>query len=371
MKVLQLVSSKNVYGAENVVLNLSTALKEYKCDVHLVNLADTSKESREIIIRAQDAGINTGEIPCFGRFDITAVKAVSDYVTSNSFDVVHCHGYKPNFYALLSGVKGSARLVTTCHNWPAVNAKMCIYRSLDKIMIRRFGKVAVVSEQLKNEAIRAGVSPEKIVKINNGINLSLFKARPAEALNALKKKFNIPAAVKVICTVGRLSPEKGHRYFIEAAKKITARYSGAIFLIAGDGPLKETLLQSAMPMSVENKFIFLGNRKDVNDIIALTDIFVLPSLVEGMPVALLEAMGAGKAIVASSVGEVPHIIHDNFSGFVVKPGDSSSLADAILQLLKNPLKREFFGANAFKKASEEFSSETMAKQYLDIYSSLL
>jgi glycosyltransferase involved in cell wall biosynthesis len=168
-----------------------------------------------------------------------------------------------------------------------------------------------------------------------------------------------------------LAEEKGHRYLIKAAPRVIATYPRTHFLLAGAGKLRERLQALADKTGCSNRIHFLGLRNDVPVLMAVADLFVLPSLSEAMPMALLEAMAAGVPIVATAVPGVEQVITPCETGLIVQPGDSMGLADAINLILTHPESARRMGRSARQYVTDNYSAEKQASEYLALYRAVL
>jgi glycosyltransferase involved in cell wall biosynthesis len=205
--------------------------------------------------------------------------------------------------------------------------------------------------------------------IDNGIDLQRFSNQKRN--NLLKEYFGIKGKSKVIGTIARLTKEKGHIYLIEAAKNILSVFPDTIFLIVGDGNERDRLEKQVMKLGLKDKVIFTGKRKDIIDILSIIDIFVLPSITEGLPIALLEALASRLPVVATNVGAVSKVIIDRETGLLTEPRSPELLSNAILELLSNWERAEQFGYQGYRKVEKEFSAKAMAEQYFDFYRKIL
>jgi len=316
--------------------------------------------------------------PCNGRLDLKTVISIRRFLEKQNIGIIHTHGYKSNLYALAASMGKSLPRVATCHNWLGDDPKMKFYARLDKFFLNRFDRVIAVSDSVKQEILNHNISANKVLTICNGIDTNRFN-NPKKVESA-RREFGIVKGCKVIGTVGRLSEEKGHIHLLNAAKKVVQKYPKIVFLIVGDGPLRNDLGRKASAMGQtrhlekngpESPFIFTGVRSDMPAIYSLMDIFVLPSLTEGLPMVLLEAMASQKPIVATTVGAVPRVIEHDHSGVLVQPGDAKELAKAITDLLANPQKAHRLAEHARDKVKQQFSSERMAEKYVKVYRDVL
>jgi glycosyltransferase involved in cell wall biosynthesis len=253
--------------------------------------------------------------------------------------------------------------------WTGGGIKNRIYEALDKFWIRFFGKIVTVSDELRIEVLNRGVSKNRVTTIYNGININRFNG--AYSINDVRKKFNIPAHFNVIGTIGRLNEQKGHIFLIKSAQQILEAFPECIFIIVGDGPLKQTLSAEVVEAKLENHFKFTGVLEDIPEILAAMDLFVLPSMAEGLPIALLEAMAAKKPIIATKVGAIPKVVIPNESGLLITPKNVSGLINSVTELLGNKNKARMLGENGYRLILQKFSSKIMAQKYTEVYESLL
>jgi glycosyltransferase involved in cell wall biosynthesis len=164
-------------------------------------------------------------------------------------------------------------------------------------------------------------------------------------------------------TIGRLSQEKGHRYLLRAASEIVSKYPKTVFLIIGDGPLKTELEKEFGSASV----FFTGNSNDVSEWYRAMDIFVLPSLTEGLPMALLEAVASKVPVIASRVGAIPSLIINGETGMLIEPGNVKSMKQALGYMLEHRAQAERLSDQAYQRIRSEYSAAKMAEQYMKIY----
>jgi glycosyltransferase involved in cell wall biosynthesis len=171
----------------------------------------------------------------------------------------------------------------------------------------------------------------------------------------------------MVLTVARLEEQKGLEHLVEAAALIP----DVVFVIAGEGSRRAPLEARAQALGVHDRLVFLGYRQDVPDLLACCTVFVLPSLFEGLPLAVLEAMGAGRPVVATRIGGTDEIITDGYTGLLVPPRDSVALARAIRRVLSDTDLARRLGKAGQRRALYEFSAERMAAQVTHIYDELL
>jgi len=240
------------------------------------------------------------------------------------------------------------------------------YVQLERWTARITDKIIALTEQEKIDHLSFHIAPDnKFEVIHSGVDLNKFRHVRNDPIH-IKNELEIQGRAFVIGTVGRLAPVKGHRYLIEAAKDIVEEYPETCFLFLGDGELSHELRSLAIKLGIKENIRFLGWRPEVAEILSTFDIFVFPSLNEGMGKAVVEAMCLGKPIIASRVGGILDLIVDGVNGLLVPQADSQILAANIKTLLSDPAKREKMG-NEGKKMCLQYASNKMIQKIDALY----
>ncbi len=370
MKILQLISSTGFFGAENAMVGLSRELcfSEYKPYIGIIGNSQNSHI--EVAKKAKESKLEIRIFYCNGKFDMRTILGIRQYMKENKIGIIHSHNYKSNFYGLLASLNMDIKRITTCHNWLGNNLKMRFYEGVDKLLLNRFDKIITVSKELKKEILKYSIPESKIVVINNGINMKNGKWNIKNFKNDKRREFGIKENEKVIGTVGRLTPEKGHIYLLRAFGKVITVFPNVRLMIIGDGSSKESLKLKVKSLKLEDKIIFTGIRDDIPELLNLMDVFVMPSLKEGMPMALLEAMASKKPAIGTKVGAISKVIENDYTGLLIEPGNEKELSESIIKLLKDREKANFLAQNGYEEVKNEFSTTKMAERYMAIYSSL-
>jgi len=368
MRILHIISSNGLFGAERVVIELSKSLKMVKNCQPIVGVIKNSYNPHvEIADEAKANDIESEIFSCNSQFDFKLIFSIRKFIKDNKIDIVHCHGYKSNFYGLLAS-KNKVPTVTTNHNWLKSHWKLKIYCLLDSLWIRKFNRIVAVSDEIREDMLRYKIPEKKIKVIDNGIDIDRFNKGISK--ENIKREFGFNGDLKVIGTIGNLGHEKGHIYLLKAAKEIITTYKSVKFLIVGDGSLRKVLKDETINSGIQDNVIFTGYRKDIPEMLSLIDIFVLSSIKEGLPMVLLEAMSAKKPVIATKVGAVPKIIRDNENGILIEPEDVFALQNSITNLINNPVKMNHLALEGYEKVKRDYSSESMCKKYLKIYKEL-
>ena len=286
--------------------------------------------------------------------------ALTRYFRARPVDVVHTHRGKDTVLgalaARLAGVRGLVRTVhghrEPMRGWDRV--KFGVYEALDTWTLRCFAdRVVAVSRRLARSLDDGGYGPGTVVPIPNGVDVERIRSsRPREDV---RRALGIDPMAGVIGIVGRLTPVKGHDLFLRAARHILDEAPRTRFLIVGDGPLRTELERTARELGVAEACVFAGARMDVYDLVGAMDAFVLSSLHEGSPMALLEAMALGTPVVATAVGGVPEILAQGTTGLLVGGQDANGLAAACLELLGDPERARAMAERARRVAADKFS----------------
>ena len=285
-------------------------------------------------------------------------------------DIVHTHNFSPLLYAAIPArLAGVKVLVHTEHArtaFPDAKRRMVAERWLSVFTDR----ITAVSPKVKRDLIDyENISPEKIQMIWNGIETVVPPVRRQP--EQVRSDLGISMSAPVIGVCCRLMEQKGVRYLLEAAPGILRDHPDAVFLIVGDGDLRPSLQELAGILGVEKHVVFTGFRSDVYDLLETFDMYVLPSLFEGTPLGLLEAMLHSKSVVATNVGSNAEIVQNDVSGKLVEPKRPDQLSNAINSLLRNPKTREDMGRIARERILGLFSLDRMISEYELLYDSLV
>jgi glycosyltransferase involved in cell wall biosynthesis/protein-tyrosine-phosphatase len=301
--------------------------------------------------------------------------ALTRWLRDHPVEVVHTHRYKETVLGgIAARLAGVPCLVRTVHGQSEAlrgwdRGKLRMYEVLDGITLRSFAdRIIAVSRRLAARLEESGYETGMVIPIHNGVDLR--KVRPSRGRHAVRQELGIEPGHPLLGTVGRLSPVKGHADFLRAARLVLQAEPAARFLIVGDGPLRGELSDLAKQLQIAHACRFVGARSDVYDLVGAMDVFVLPSLDEGIPMALLEAMALGRPVVATAVGGVPEVVADHAAGVLVPPRDAHALSEACLELVREPGWAETIGARARRLVEDAFSHEQSGRELVNAYRAL-
>jgi glycosyltransferase involved in cell wall biosynthesis len=367
--ILQLRSGAGFFGAENVVLELAMGLKATSYKPTIGVLRNASESWRDLSVAAARKNVPVAEFHCHRAFDVAAISSLRHFVCNNGIGIVHSHGYKANLYARLATCGLPVSRVATCHPWTEVahSSKARVYTQIDKRVLRGFDRLVAVSHEMKEQMLASRLPADKISVIPNGIDTSRFSG--VRNSQALRSALGLPPDKLIVGTIGRLVPEKAQSLLIEAAKTVRSEFSNVAYVIVGDGPLRGDLQRQAVEAGLQHEFIFTGTIDQIPEALAAMDIFVLPSISEGLPMVILEAMASTRPIIASRVGEIPSVLAWGESGRLIEP-DATQLAAAILELLRNPDEAARLGRNACERVRNGYSARSMTTSYTQLYAAL-
>jgi len=365
-KVLHIRSSGGLLGAENVILELCKRAAENNYTVVAGAIKNSNDPYPEFLDAAQKLSIDTVVFPCKNQFDIRCAWAIKKYVRRNNIDIIHTHGYKEDYFTFLSRV--TIPKIATNHLWKKTDFKDRFYCLLDSFFLKKFDRVVGVSGEIVQELHDKKIP--RAMKIANGIDIKKFSLNSQS--NSLLREFGIDRPTEIIGMISSITPEKGHEIALRAFAKVVQSHRSAKLLVVGEGNQISKVKGLSKELNIEQHIVFTGKRTDIPELLSIIDIFLLTSFTEGLPMALLEAMAAGKAVVATDVGEIPEVLEDGINGLLIKPGDVRGTENAINRLLSMDVpSRKKLGACAAASVAERFSSESMAKNYFALYDSLL
>lgn len=293
---------------------------------------------------------------------------------NHPFDILHTHKPKDNVLAILAGLISRRSLVVrTVHGLPEPFSGMQYLRMLLHELPNQFcnkflvDEIIAVSRGLENR-LAGYYGANKVLCIHNGISHN--HSGTSVDIREIRSGLGVKETDYVIGSVGRLTAVKGHEFFIKAGARLMEHRETMKLLLIGDGPLRKNLEALTLRLGIGDRVIFAGHRDNPRALLQAMDIFVLPSLNEGIPLALLEAMSASRPIVASRVGGIPEVLDHEQTGILVEPGNEHALADACDRLIIDNTLAKRLGAAAHLKAVNHFSSKVMAEKVVAIYRDL-
>jgi glycosyltransferase involved in cell wall biosynthesis len=356
-----LVASNFAGGPEKQIVELSTRLR----DAGWAAVVGSFRENRpevEIERRARDRGLSTFLIDTAGSFSPAAVGQLRHWIRSFGFDLLVTHGYKANVIGRLASW-GLAPHVPMVRGFTAADWKIRQYERLDRVLLKTAPLVLCVSHATRQILVRHGIREDRIEVLHNAVD-----CRAVEPLD-LRAEFSLPASGRVLVAAGRLSIEKGHRDLVEALARLDDSSVSAVIL--GSGPEQTALERQIRTAGLTDRVVLGGFRQDVLRCLAGADLVVNPSLTEGLPNVVLEAMSVGTPVVATDVGGVSEIIEHGKTGWLAPAADPATLAGALRRALAPDAPRDVVAVAGQARVKAAFTFEEQARQFQGICRRLL
>jgi glycosyltransferase involved in cell wall biosynthesis len=380
IKVLHLIKTLNLGGAETNLYNLVTATDAEKFDVHV-----GYSYGGEIEARFRGAGVelfkfaeNSYRVKSLATIGI--VYKLARYVRQNKIDIVHTHNFNAHVWGSLAAKLSGAKIVEHVHDFryldPAEFAKRRGSSNQYKY-IKYFKNISdcviVLTKQNYDYLVRNNLYDAKNVReIQNGIPFFADRGPDTEIKKALAEKFGIPEGARVVLTPARVAPEKNIDLVLQIAPRVLAEVPETVFVISGDGPLLEEYRTRVTAEGLEGSVKFIGFYQEMYDLLSLADVFLLPSFLELHSIAILEAMSMKVPVVVSSgVGCNDEFITNGTNGILLDPFGEKGWAEAVAQLLKDPVRRETMGKNGYETCRSKFNILNVAKAKESVYAELV
>ncbi len=312
----------------------------------------------------------------FIRDDLRALVNLIRVIRREKPDIVHTHTAKAGFVGRLAAkLTGVPIIIHTFHGhvfhsyFGYLRTKFFLW--LERLMAKFTDVIITVGEQQRREIVGYKIAEEeKVISVPLGLDLKPFVRTDADP-EWLPRKLGLTPGTLLVGIVARLVPIKNHLCFLKAARVIAGKMDNVCFLIIGDGELRERLEQKTREFGLESKVVFMGFQHNLTKIYSGLDVVTLSSFNEGLPVALIEAMAAGKPVVSTDVGGVRDLILDGDNGLLVPSDDHRALALAIMYLLAKPRRREMMGKAGRRKAYPLFDKNRLLEDIDRLYRSLL
>lgn len=380
IKILRIIARMNIGGPALHVIILNSELDFGRYVSQLVTGIESSAEGNMYEL-AEEKGVHPIVIDALGREiffkeDFRALIKLIRLINIEKPDIVHTHTAKAGTLGRIAAkLTGVPVIIHTFHGH-VFHSYFGFFKSkfflwLERLLAKFTNVIITVGEQQRREIIQYKVAePEKVVSISLGLDLKPFVSTKTDQ-NKLRRELSLPRQTLLVGIVARLVPIKNHLCFLESTRLILQNFDNVRFLIIGDGELKTYLEQKARDLGLESRVIFMGFQHDLVKIYTGLDIVILSSFNEGLPVALIEAMAAGKPVISTNVGGVGDLILDGDNGLLVPSNDPMALAEAILYLLKNPERRKIMGDAGKKKAYPLFDKNRLLGDIDKLYRKLI
>lgn len=362
VRLAHLIESDGPGGAERMLAGLAAALQSAGTEnVVIAPAAGEGWLARELSgtgVQVELFRLDRPISPSFARW-------LAEILRRHRVELAHSHEFTMAVYGAWAARRAGVPHLFTMHGSRYYAGRLRRRIAL-RLAASLSGSVVTVSQQLAGQMRRdLWIGASRIVTIPNGAHLTPV------AQSSLRDELHLTGSDQLALAVGNLYPVKGHAYLLEALALLATRFPQLHVAIAGRGELEESLRARARALRISHRFHLLGLRADIGNVLAGADVFALPSLSEGVPLALLEAMLAGRPIAASAVGDVPTVLDAGRTGVLVPPGDATALADALAGILSDPAQARRLGDAAAVRATEAYSLGAMIDRYVALYTKLL
>ena len=369
MRVLHIIDSGGMYGAEVMLLNLIEEQVRQGISSTLASIGDHSCGEKPLEKEARRRGFSVQLFRMRPGPNIMGAWEILKYAMSSGCDLLHSHGYKGNI--LLGIIPKKLRrlpLITTIHGWTSTGTsftRMRLYEWFDAWLLPQMDAVVLVSQSMLENSRLAGKKNAKLYIVNNGISMKKPVPYCCEELPIRRN-----SGVNIVA-VGRLSPEKGFDVLLKAMALVNEDGKDVSVVVFGEGRERQKLEDLICQLGLQDRVKMPGFVENAAATFAYFDLLVMPSLTEGLPITILEAMRARLPVIASRVGGIPSLLADGVSGLLVEPNNEKELAVRISELSNSQSQRREFAQAAWTIFKEKYSSTQMAIAYQRVYGKAL
>lgn len=370
-KVMHLIATNFYGGPEKQIVEHLKRLNSTRYQGILASFLE-GENPNEALEQAEIADLKNFGIPISGRFDFRALVKIIRLLRLERVDLLCTHGYRSTVMGWWAGRRVGIPVVAFSRGYTTENPKVAFYEWLDRRFLKRANGIVSVSEAQKKRLEGFGITGRRSWVVRNAVATDSSRdSLSGDLRKEVLERLNIPSAAEMVVSAGRLSPEKGHWFLVEAIGILRGSINNTHFVFCGDGPCQKDLEKQSKELRVSEICHFVGFRSDLKEIFKAMDLMVLPSLTEGLPNVILEAFACAKPVVATDVGGVPEIVEDGINGILVPPGRTDLLAEAIKICLAAPEERRVMGEAGYHKVKSEFTFESQAQKLETIYNEVL
>ncbi len=364
ISIVHVRASTDFGSVEKIILSLCRKVdsNHFHSSIYTSQPADTAANA--LSVQANSARIQCQCNSYLNRFSVESIKTFLKYIEDNDIQLIHSHGYRENIMALFAKYLKRTKIVATVHGWTAGQLR----KAIDLRVLRCFDRVIAVAPNFADNLYRKGDQVDRVDLIPNFVDVNEFQKKHVST--SLKAKLKLDGTKIIVGTAGRLSPEKGMSDLLIAAKQVASNHPDVIFLIAGEGPEESDLRKKTIDLGLASSVSFVGYQDNMVDFLNLIDIYVSPSLSEGLPRSILEAAATERPIVATDVGGVGQIVKSGDTGILVPAKHPFLLAEGIEQLIADQQYGSKIGRRARNRVVGEFSEDTIIEIIESVYESV-
>jgi len=305
-------------------------------------------------------------------FSPTAFFKIAKILRTEGVDILHCHKHKSVFYGAIAAKMANVPIILA-HVHGMGRTRNLKRKILNRFLLSHVDRIFAVGEAVKDDILQSNpaVKPERVINTGNSIDCDYFSSNVYNK-QTVRRKFGIPENSFVFGTAGRLAPTKGLRYLIRAFAQIKKQLRNVELLIAGTGELKDRLEKRAVKLGCKDSVHFLGHVDNMPEFFSAVDVFVLPSVAEGLPKVIIEAMAAGILCIATNAGGIPEILGNGPYGLIIPVKNQDALAEAMLKVANMPKQeKSALISTAKEHIRKNFNHNVMIKKFEKIYDALV
>ncbi|MDI6785914.1 MAG: glycosyltransferase family 4 protein [bacterium] len=370
IKIAELKKSWVVAGPESLIISLVDKIDKNLFNPIIVTYGSPKTTTEPTLYQtAKSLNLNAVDLPIKLKYNPFIIFKVLNLIKKYDIDIIHTHDFKSNLIGFVANLFFRKPIIATIHGRIATPFRVKLYEAFDSLLIRFFDKIIVGSDNLRNKLVDSWkINPKKIELIHNSVDISRFNL-PLHS-DRIRDEFDIKKDEIIITTIGQLKREKGQDCLLKAIPKVIEKFGKVRFLICGEGDYKKKLIELAKDLKIIEKVIFTGFYDDLSQVLGVSDIFITPSLMESLPIVILEAMCAGLPIIGTRVGDISFCINEK-NGLLIEPGNSEEISKALIELLEKRDSLKNMGRESINLAREKFSDEVMVEKMKSVYGNLI
>tara|TARA_R110000850_G_scaffold102658_1_gene212022 strand:- start:16741 stop:17868 length:1128 start_codon:yes stop_codon:yes gene_type:complete len=372
LKILHLIDSGGLYGAEKMLLSLVREQLKQGLEPMILSAGEFQAGEKAIETEAKKSGLPVTEWRMKPGLNLKASWVIRNWALANNYQLLHSHGFKFNvLLGMLTEKVRGVPMITTLHGYVHAQrfSKMWLYESLDRFAIRRMNGVVLVGEAMQKE-LPGKLSIGQAVTIPNGLDISELQKSSLDSLDEPFKSF-FDNHEPVMLGVGRLSREKGFDRLVSAFSEFRKEYPKSGLVIVGEGKLRHQLEALIAELGIQDDVLMPGYCSSVPALLRRSQVLVMPSLTEGLPITLLEAISLKVPVVASAVGEIPKVLGDGKGGELLGDLEPDTIARDVEKSVNDKERSRSRVDWAYETVVKDYSSAAMAASYLEFYERVL
>lgn len=363
IKVLETIRQGKIGGGETHVLDLIAHMDKSKFDPIVLSFT-----KGPMIDRMKELGVDTHVIYTETAFDIRVWNKVKQFMIDHKIQIVHAHGTRANSNVFWAAKQLGLPLIYTVHGWSFHQNQKPFVKMLriksESFLTKKANVTITVSNSNQKDGIDLfGMDNSQVVY--NGIDTEKFN--PSKKLPCLREELGLPLNKTIVGFLVRMTIQKDPLTLIRAIKRVKDKTTDIVFLLMGNGDLLEDAKDLVKKLDIEEMIVWSDFRQDIPNVLNTIDIYTLPSLWEGLPIGLLEAMAMAKPIVATGVDGTKEVLKDRENGILIKCGDDESLANAFIELHNNKTQRTEFGKKSREIILKTYTADKMCRDIEAIY----